>query len=321
MILVTGVAGFIGMYTARYFLEQGYQVLGLDNLNQYYDPALKEARLQQLKPYTHFIFIKHELSEAEGLIRRLAPYQHAVSHVVHLAAQAGVRYSLEAPRSYIASNIQGFLEVLEYCRQLPNLQHFVYASSSSVYGNSRDVPFTPTQRTDAPVSLYAATKKSDELLAESYAHLYAIPSTGLRFFTVYGPWGRPDMAYYKFANAIVEGSPIPLYNNGDMRRDFTYIDDVVAGIAGATQRQKVEGHRIYNLGNHRPEHLRDLVAYLGESLKREVAVTLEPMQPGDVYETFADIADSTRDFGYLPRTTLKEGIQHFVAWYRDYYKL
>lgn len=318
MILVTGVAGFIGMHTAKYFMKQGHRVIGIDSLNRYYDPALKQARLEQLRFEPHFTFLQLDLAEPESMIRALAPYQNKITHIVHLAAQAGVRYSIEAPRSYIASNIQGFIEVLEYCRQLPKLKHFVYASSSSVYGNSRETPFKPDQRTDNPVSLYAATKKADELLAESYAHLYAIPTTGLRFFTVYGPWGRPDMAYFKFASAIVAGRPIQLYNKGDMRRDFTYIDDIVAGIDAVTHKVR-GGHRIYNLGNNDPEQLRDMVSYLGTYLDRDVAVELLPMQPGDVYETFADITDSQRDFNYQPRTALKDGMKSFVEWYRHFY--
>lgn len=319
MIVVTGVAGFIGMHTARHLLAQGHRVIGIDSVNSYYDPALKQARLKHLQSaYPEFLFLKLDLATPESLMRELAPYSDSVTHMVHLAAQAGVRYSMEAPRSYLASNINGFLEVLEYCRQLPMLEHFVYASSSSVYGNSRDLPFKPAQRTDTPVSLYAATKKADEVLAESYAHLYGIPTTGLRFFTVYGPWGRPDMAYFKFTKAIVAGQPIQLYNQGDMRRDFTCIDDIVAGI-GAVTFTRASGHRIYNLGNHRGEQLRDLVGYLETYLERKAVVELLPMQPGDVYETFADITDSQRDFNYHPRTTLAEGLKPFVAWYRTFY--
>lgn len=318
MILLTGVAGFIGMHTAKHFLGSGHEVIGIDNLNSYYDPALKTARLEQLKNYRSLTFIKHDLAEPEGLLNAIEPEKHRITHVVHLAAQAGVRYSMEAPRSYIANNIQGFLEVLECCRNLPNLQHFVYASSSSVYGNSKESPFKPEQRTDNPISLYAATKKADEVLAESYAHLYGIPSTGLRFFTVYGAWGRPDMAYFKFTKAIVAGQPIQLYNHGDMRRDFTYIDDIVAGIDGVTHR-KTSGHKVYNLGNHRSEQLRDMVSHLEAYLGRKATTELLPMQPGDVHETFADIADSQRDFGYHPRTTLEEGLKHFVRWYREFY--
>lgn len=319
MILLTGIAGFIGMHVARHFLQQGHHVIGIDSLNSYYDPALKQARLEQLRSaYPALTFLRLDLAGAESLSGALAPYRDAVTHVVHLAAQAGVRYSMEAPRSYIASNINGFLEVMEYCRQLPSLKHFVYASSSSVYGNSRDIPFVPGQRTDHPISLYAATKKADEILAESYAHLYGIPATGLRFFTVYGPWGRPDMAYFKFTGSIVAGQPIQLYNHGDMRRDFTYIDDIVAGIDAVTHMQ-ASGHRIYNLGNHRSEQLRDLVAYLETYLGRKAVIELLPMQPGDVYETFADITDSQRDFHYHPRTTLADGLKPFVAWYRSFY--
>jgi UDP-glucuronate 4-epimerase len=319
MIVVTGIAGFIGMHTARHFLAAGEQVIGIDNLNSYYDPTLKQARLQQLqKDYPALIFLKVDLAEPQAFEQALAPYKNSITHIVHLAAQAGVRYSMEAPRSYIASNINGFVEVLECCRSLPALKHLVYASSSSVYGNRRDIPFSPEQRTDHPISLYAATKKSGEVIAESYAHLYGIAMTGLRFFTVYGPWGRPDMAYFKFTESIVAGTPIQLYNQGDMRRDFTYVDDIVQGIGAVTQ-LPASGHRIYNLGNHRGEQLRDLVAYLETYLERKAVVELLPMQPGDVYETFADITDSTRDFGYHPRTTLQEGLKPFVQWYRTYH--
>lgn len=319
MMVVTGIAGFIGMHTARQLLSAGEQVIGIDSLNSYYDPALKQARLDSLKKeFPALTFIQLDLAEPEGLINALKPYAEKITHIIHLAAQAGVRYSMEAPRSYIASNINGFMEVLECCRQLPNLQHLIYASSSSVYGNRRDIPFAPTQRTDHPISLYAATKKSNEVIAESYAHLYGIPMTGLRFFTVYGPWGRPDMAYFKFTKAIVAGQPIQLYNHGDMRRDFTYIDDIVAGIS-ALAKQPAKGHRIYNLGNHRGENLRDMVGYLEEYLARTAVTELLPMQPGDVYETFADIADSARDFGYHPRTSLQEGLKSFVSWYRSFY--
>lgn len=309
------------MHTAAELLARGEQVIGVDNLNHYYDPALKNARLHHLREkFPKLTFLEVEMAEPEAFANALAPYRNHITHIIHLAAQAGVRYSMEAPRSYISSNINAFLEVLECARHLPNFKHLVYASSSSVYGNSADKPFSPKQRTDKPISLYAATKKADELLAESYAHLYGITATGLRFFTVYGAWGRPDMAYFKFTKAITEGKPIQLYNRGDMKRDFTYIDDIVSGVIGAAK-MELKGHHIYNLGNHRGEQLRDMVAYLEEYLGRKAEVELLPMQPGDVYETFADISASTRDFGYHPRTTLAEGLKPFVSWYRDFYKV
>lgn len=318
MIVVTGIAGFIGMHVAQALLADGHAVIGIDNLNSYYDPALKQARLKHLQDnHPALTFLPVDLAQPEAMLQALAPYGDTLTHVIHLAAQAGVRYSIEAPRSYIASNINAFLEVLEYTRAHAHV-HLVYASSSSVYGNSRDVPFTPQQRTDHPVSLYAATKKADEILAESYHQLYGLTLTGLRFFTVYGPWGRPDMAYFKFTKAILAGEAIALYNRGDMRRDFTYIDDITAGITAAAMRQ-AKGHRIYNLGNHRAEALGDLVVHLENYLGRKAMVELQPMQPGDVHETYADISASQQDFGYHPRTTLAEGLKPFVAWYRQFY--
>jgi UDP-glucuronate 4-epimerase len=320
MIVVTGAAGFIGMHVAKRLLEDGQRVIGIDNLNSYYDPALKQARLDVLKAaHPAFEFITLDLATPHGLMQVLKPHQADVSHIIHLAAQAGVRHSIDAPRDYISANISGHLEVLETCRALPALKQLVYASSSSVYGDSADKPFSPSQRTDHPVSLYAATKKSGEVIAESYAHLYGIAMTGLRFFTVYGPWGRPDMAYFKFTKSILAGQPIQLFNQGQMRRDFTYIDDIVNGVAGATLRPAL-GHHIYNLGNHRSETLRDMVRYLEEHLGQKAQVELLPMQPGDVVETYADIADAARDFNYQPTTALQDGLKSFVQWYRSYYR-
>ncbi len=319
MYLVTGIAGFIGMHTAASLLAAGEQVIGVDNLNHYYDPALKQARLAHLRArFPNLLFLEVELATPHALEQAVAPYRAQLTHIIHLAAQAGVRYSMEAPRSYVSSNLDAFLEILELARHLPALKHLVYASSSSVYGNSADKPFSPEQRTDKPISLYAATKKANEVLAESYCHLYGIPASGLRFFTVYGAWGRPDMAYFKFTKAITEGKPITIYNHGDMKRDFTYVDDIVAGVIACANRD-ASGHRIYNLGNHRGEQLMDMVRLLEEYLGRKATLDMLPMQPGDVYETFADITASTRDFGYHPRTTLAEGLKPFVAWYREFY--
>ena len=319
MKVVTGIAGFIGMHVAAYLLEQGETVIGVDNLNSYYDPSLKHARIAHLRArYPSLQTLTLDLATPEALLQALRPHADRITHIVHLAAQAGVRYSLEAPRSYLSSNINGTLEVLEACRQIVPQAHLVYASSSSVYGLSTHQPFTPDQRTDHPISLYAATKKSTEILVESYAHLYAIAATGLRFFTVYGPWGRPDMAYFSFTRKILSGEPILVYNYGDMRRDFTYIRDIVAGIIGVLGMQP-SGHRIYNLGNHRSESLLTLIETLEEYLGKKAVRQLVPMQPGDVKETYADIRDSTRDFGYVPATSLHEGLKHFVDWYRHHY--
>ncbi|MFM9889829.1 MAG: SDR family NAD(P)-dependent oxidoreductase [Rickettsiales bacterium] len=319
MILVTGIAGFIGMHTARALLTAGEAVIGLDSLNDYYDPALKQARLAALTAeFPKLVFLQVDLAQPHALATAMAPYAEQLTHIVHLAAQAGVRYSIEAPRSYISANIAGTLEVLELCRSATQKTHLVYASSSSVYGNSADTPFTPAQRTDHPVSLYAATKKSVEVITDSYATLYDIKATGLRFFTVYGPWGRPDMAYFSFTKRILEGAPIAVFNHGDMRRDFTYIDDIVAGIMGAMGRAGAD-HRIYNLGNHRSEKLMDMICYLETHLGHKAVLDMQPMQPGDVHDTFADISDSARDFGYAPKTLLADGLKSFVSWYRSHY--
>ncbi len=322
MIVVTGVAGFIGMHTAQALLAAGEQVIGIDSLNSYYDPALKQARLAHLREnHPQLIFIQLDLAEPHGLEKALAPYVESITAFIHLAAQAGVRYSIEAPRSYISANINAQMEVLEWCRAHRNCRHLVYASSSSVYGNSSDQPFRPGQNTDHPISLYAATKKSVEVLTDSYAHLYDIAATGLRFFTVYGPWGRPDMAYFKFTKAILAGQPIAVYNHGDMRRDFTYIDDIVAGILGALRSIPAgpRPHKIYNLGNHRSEQLMDMIRHLETHLGTAAITDMQPMQPGDVLETYADISDATRDFGYHPKTPLKDGLKPFIAWYRSYH--
>lgn len=322
-ILVTGTAGFIGFHVAKALLAQGRPVLGIDNLNDYYDPALKQARLARLQDQPGFRFERLDIADTAAVSALVSPAS-GITNIVHLAAQAGVRYSLQNPHAYIAANIQGQINLLEAARHLPGLKHFVYASSSSVYGHAEKSPFAVGDRTDTPLSLYAATKKADELFHYTYAHLYRIPATGLRFFTVYGPWGRPDMAAFLFTKAILAGEPIRLFNRGDMRRDFTFIDDIVAGVLVALDRPPqdtgaVPPHRVYNLGNNHPEKLTDFVALLEAALGRKAILDLQPMQPGDVYETAADIAESRRDLGFAPTTPLAIGLPKFVSWYREFY--
>lgn len=322
-ILVTGAAGFIGFHVSQALLAQGRAVLGVDNLNDYYDPALKQARLAQLKTLPGFRFERLEIADTAA-VASLVAAASGISHIIHLAAQAGVRYSLQNPQAYIAANIQGQINLLEAARHLPELKHFVYASSSSVYGRAEKSPFSVQDRTDTPLSLYAATKKADELFHYTYAHLYRVPATGLRFFTVYGPWGRPDMAAFLFTKAILAGEPIRLFNRGDMRRDFTFIDDIVAGVLAALDRPPQDDgtappHRVYNLGNNHPEKLTDFVALLEAALGRKALLDLQPMQPGDVYETAADITESRRDLGFEPVTPLAVGLPKFVRWYREFY--
>ncbi|MDF2549499.1 MAG: wcaG [Chlamydiales bacterium] len=313
-ILVTGAAGFIGMHTALALKERGDFVLGLDNFNSYYDVSLKRKRAEQLQ--------ERGISIAAGDITNLELMlqlvdQHQITHVVHLAAQAGVRYSLSCPEAYIESNILGFLKVLELCRA--RSLYLTYASSSSVYGLNREIPFSIEERTDRQASLYGVTKKSNELMAATYHHLYGLPVTGLRFFTVYGPWGRPDMAYFSFTEAICAGRPIDLYNFGQMRRDFTYIDDIVSGIIASVD---YEGAlEIFNLGNSQPEPLSQLVAILEEELGKKAVQNLLPMQPGDVLETYADLKESQLKLGYAPKTCLRAGLQSFVAWYKKEYRV
>lgn len=322
-ILVTGAAGFIGYHVCQALLERGDHVIGVDNLNDYYDVTLKIARRDRLANHEAFSFEQVDLADrpAAGAIAERNP---DIAGIVHLAAQAGVRYSIENPFAYAESNLLGHLVMLEMGRSLENLEHLVYASSSSVYGGNTKVPFATADRTDTPISLYAATKKADELMSHCYSHLYRIPQTGLRFFTVYGPWGRPDMAAYIFAKAIVEGRPIRLFNNGDMMRDFTYIDDIVAGVLGCLGKPPAQGgetapHKVYNLGNNRSEPLTRYVALIEEALGRKAEIQYEPMQPGDVKETFADITDSRKDFGYEPKTPIAEGIPRFIAWFKSYH--
>ncbi|MET4390465.1 UDP-glucuronate 4-epimerase [Bradyrhizobium sp. F1.4.3] len=324
-ILVTGAAGFIGFHVARQLLAEGRPVVGLDSLNSYYDPALKQARLELLRTDRSFSFVQADLSDRETTAALFARYRFG--GVVHLAAQAGVRYSIEQPQTYVDSNLQGFLNVLEGCRN-NCCRHLVYASSSSVYGANAKLPFAVQDRTDHPVSFYAATKKANEVMAQSYSHLYRLPVTALRFFTIYGPWGRPDMAMFLFVNAIIAGKPIRLFNHGRMRRDFTYIDDVTRVVSKLIDRVPADNpaaanapSRVYNVGNHRPEELMHVVALLERELGRTAIKELLPMQPGDVVETFADVEDLMRDTGFAPSTPIEHGVRNFVTWYRDYFKV
>jgi UDP-glucuronate 4-epimerase len=323
-ILLTGAAGFIGYHTAEALLARGETVIGVDNVNAYYDVRLKEARLARLAERPGFSFHKLDIADRAG-VEALVAAQRGITRIVHLAAQAGVRYSLQDPYSYVQSNLMGQVVLLEAARHLGTLEHFVYASSSSVYGNASKLPLAVDDRTDSPVSLYGATKKADELMTQAYAHLFRLPTTGLRFFTVYGPWGRPDMAYYLFTRAIFAGEPIKLFNAGNLRRDFTYIDDIVAGVIAALDRPPADGgaeappHRVYNLGNSRAEDLRDFIAAIERATNRQAILVDAPMQPGDVHATWADVAASERDLGYKPTTAIDVGIPTFVAWYRQYH--
>jgi len=322
-VLVTGVAGFIGFHVAQRLLERGEQVVGLDNLNDYYRVSLKHDRLRQLQGRDGFSFHQLDLADPDGLSSALSGF--AFEHIVHLAAQAGVRYSLEHPFAYVNANLVGHMSVLELARRQPALEHLVYASSSSVYGGNTKLPFAESDRVDQPVSLYAATKKADELMSQSYAHLYRIPQTGLRFFTVYGPWGRPDMALWIFTEAILNGQPIKVFNHGDMQRDFTYIDDIVGGVLAALDRPPGDDgaapHRIYNIGNHRSEPLLRLIELLEQALGMQAEKQFEPMQPGDVKATYADLTAIERDLGFRPTTPIDDGVPRFVEWYRTYHQV
>ena len=330
-VLVTGAAGFIGAATARVLLERGDEVVGIDNLNDYYDPALKRARLERLASRfdNRFHFEPVDFADADAL-NDLAG-RSEFDRIVHLGAQAGVRYSLENPGVYFQSNLVGHGNMIELARQRES-SHLVYASSSSVYGGNKTLPFRVEDRVDHPLSMYAATKKADELLSESYASLYGVPMTGLRFFTVYGPWGRPDMAMWIFTKALYEGTPLPLFNRGQMRRDFTYVDDIVRGVVACLDgppkndgTEKAGGstaaHAVYNIGNHRSEDLMRVVELLEEATGRKAASDPQPMQPGDVKETFADISAIQRDHGFEPRTSIEEGVPKFVEWYKEYHRL
>ena len=324
-VLVTGAAGFIGYHVCEGLLGRGEQVVGLDDLNDYYDPSLKRARLDRLQGRNDFSFHKLDIADREAMFA-VFDGESGLDRVVHLAAQAGVRHSLEVPYVYVDANVMGQLVVLEACRRRPEFKHLVYASSSSDYGGNEQMPFPVEDRVDNPVSLYAATKQAGELIAQSYAHLYGLPATGLRFFTVYGPWARPDTAVYIFTRAIFEGAPIHVFNRGDMRRDFTYIDDIVAGVLAALDRppeggEQGPGHRVYNLGNHRSAELMRFIAALERACGREAVKVLEDMQPGDVKETYADIEATRRDLGFEPRTTIEEGLPRFVEWYREYHRV
>ena len=319
-VLLTGAAGFIGFHLAKKLLENNLEVIGYDSVNDYYDTRLKETRLAILAKFKSFVFIHDDLIDFDSLQQVFENYKPDI--VINLAAQAGVRYSIDHPRAYIDSNIIGFFNILECCRHYP-VSHLIFASSSSVYGNQQKVPFSTDDPVDRPISLYAATKKSDELMAYTYSHLYDIPATGLRFFTVYGPYGRPDMAYFKFANLIRAGKPIKIYNNGDMRRDFTYVDDIIEGIARlinhAPKEQQGARYHIYNIGNNHPVRLMDFIETLEHALGAVAEKEYLPMQPGDVYQTFADISELEHDVGFRPQTSIKIGLQCFADWYRDYY--
>jgi UDP-glucuronate 4-epimerase len=319
-ILVTGAAGFIGSAVCRSLLARGERVVGVDNRNDYYDVGLKDARLALSRGNANFKFRQLDISDRDAMPRLAADFP-GISGIVHLAAQPGVRYSLENPYAYVTANVMGQTVMLELARALPALKHFVYASSSSVYGANTKTPFMVGDAVDAPNSLYAATKRADELFAHTYAHLYGIACTGLRFFTVYGPWGRPDMAPILFARAIAAGEPITVFNHGEMWRDFTYIDDIVNGVVRALDRpaKGTPPHALYNLGNRKSEKLTDFIAAIEKAMGRKARMVMAPMQPGDVPATYADIDASIRDLGFMPTTPIADGIPKFVAWFKDYY--
>jgi len=312
--LITGAAGFIGFHVSRALLERGERVIGLDNMNDYYDVSLKEARLRLLEDYQQFVFYKEDLANREGLNKIFA--QNSIQVVCNMAAQAGVRYSLVNPFAYQSSNIEGFLNII-FLSNEHKVENFVYASSSSVYGNTEKVPFSVQDRVDYPISLYAATKKANELIAHTFSHLYSLPSTGLRLFTVYGPWGRPDMALFIFTRAIIKGKPIEVYNYGKMKRDFTYIEDIVQGVIASIDRPV--SYAIYNLGNSKAVDLLYFIECIEKSLGKQAEKKLLPMQPGDVVETYADIGESQRDLQFHPTTEIEEGIEHFISWYTSFY--
>ncbi len=333
-ILVTGAVGFIGFHLSKLLCKQGFEVVGIDNINDYYDTALKQGRLDILLEIEQFRFVKMDVTD-EVAINTLF-MEEGFDYVVHLAAQAGVRYSIENPKAYIDSNIVGFINVLEACRHYP-VKHLLYASSSSVYGGNQKIPFSTEDSVDHPVSLYAATKKSNELMAHTYSHLYNIPTTGLRFFTVYGPWGRPDMAYFLFAKAIVNGEAIKVFNQGKMERDFTYVDDIVEGISKLLEHpphknkkwSETDGkvsesfapYKIYNIGNNQPVKLEYFIKVIENALGTKAEKVYMDMQPGDVYKTFADVSDLSETIGFKPQTTIEEGINNFAQWFKEFYKI
>lgn len=333
-ILITGVAGFIGFHLSKKLLDQSYQIIGIDNVNDYYDPSLKQSRLEILGKYNNFNFHKVDLKDKAAVDNIFETYQP--THVINLAAQAGVRYSIENPYAYVDSNLTGFMNILEACRNYP-VEHLLYASSSSVYGGNKVAPFSTNHNVDHPVSLYAATKKSNELMAHTYSHLYGIPTTGLRFFTVYGPYGRPDMAYFSFTKDILAGKPIKVFNHGKMERDFTYIDDIVEGIvkligkAPAANKDWDESkddlstsfapYKIYNIGNNNSVQLMRFINALESALGKEAEKVYMDMQPGDVLRTYADVSDLERDINFKPSTSIEDGLKKFVEWYKEYYKV
>lgn len=333
-VLITGAAGFVGFHLSRFLMNDSIAVAGVDNLNAYYDVRLKKDRLALLEDHDGFSFLCLDIKDWDAVNRLFTDYKP--SHVVHLAAQAGVRYSLENPHAYVDSNLVGFMNILEACRHNP-VKHLLYASSSSVYGGNKKVPFSVADSVDHPVSLYAATKKANELMAHSYSHLYGIPTTGLRFFTVYGPWGRPDMAYFSFTRDIIEGNPIKVYNHGKMERDFTYIDDVVEAVYRLIDRipdaktnwdeskdnisTSFAPYKVYNIGNNQPVQLMEFIAILEDKIGKKAKKIFLDMQPGDVLKTYADVSDLERDTGFYPATKIEDGLDRFVRWYKDYCKV
>jgi len=333
-ILITGAAGFIGFHLSQKLLEQDYQIIGIDNINDYYDPSLKQARLEILGQYNSFNFHKVDIKDKEAVDNIFEKYRP--THVINLAAQAGVRYSIENPYAYVDSNIIGFINVLEACRNYP-VEHFLYASSSSVYGGNKVAPFSTNHNVDHPVSLYAATKKSNELMAHTYSHLYGIPTTGLRFFTVYGPYGRPDMAYFSFTKDILADKPIKVFNHGKMERDFTYIDDIVEGIVKLIDKVPTANkewdeskddlstsfapYKIYNIGNNNPVQLMRFINALESAIGKKAEKIYIDMQPGDVLRTYADVSDLERDINFKPSTSIESGLEKFVDWYKEYYNV
>ncbi len=333
-IIITGAAGFIGFHLSKHLINQSYDVIGIDNLNKYYDSKLKEERLLVLQQHNNFMFHKINLEDKTSIDKIFSIYKP--DYVINLAAQAGVRYSIENPYAYVDSNLIGFMNILEACRNYP-VKHLLYASSSSVYGGNKVAPFSTNHNVDHPVSLYAATKKSNELMAHTYSHLYGTPTTGLRFFTVYGPWGRPDMAYFSFTKDIIEGNPIKVFNHGKMERDFTYIDDIVEGIYKLIDRPPAANkewdeskddlsssfapYKIYNIGNNQPVQLMKFISVLEEHIGKEAEKIYMEMQPGDVLRTYADVSDLERDIDFKPNTSIEEGLGKFVEWYKEYYKV